>query len=149
MVPRNSLGGFKILQGGQFYKKFFKSCIFSYILPIFLIPRGGHDPPWPPLGPSLPVEEINFSEKKNNSSGYRLDLKINSILDEHNMQEKCSFIIKIFIYHYYYEKYWAFIDNLIFWESWAVEIDAVEKNKSNSGIQSSGEKLSQWRKITL
>ena len=39
------LGRVKALQGGQIYKNFFKSYIFSYILPIFLIPRGGHDPP--------------------------------------------------------------------------------------------------------
>ena len=47
------------------------------------------------------------------------------------MQEKYSFIIKIFIYHNYHEKYSAIIHNLMFWASWAVEKDPVEKNKSS------------------
>ena len=46
------------------------------------------------------------------------------------MQEKYSFIIKIFIYHNYHEKCLAIIDNLMFWASWAVQIDAVVKIKS-------------------
>ena len=47
------LGRVKALQGGQIFKNFFKSWIFAYILPIFLIPRGVMTPPDPPLGPSL------------------------------------------------------------------------------------------------